>query len=290
MSQSSILRLVAAGMSVCALAFAQPPAPAAKKAAPAGAPAAKKGPATPATPAVRPALLKPELLKAKAPDVYKAKFSTTAGDFTVTVTRAWSPLGADRFYNLVKNGFYNDAGFFRVVPGFVVQFGMNGSPAVNAAWETAKIKDEPVVQSNKRATLSFAKPGLPDSRTTQVFINFVDNSRLDQMGFSAFGEVTEGMAVVDKINPEYGQNPDQGAIMTQGNKYLKATFPKMDFIKTAVIEAAPVAPKAGTGPRAATGSTGVKTAPKGATGSTGTTMKKSAMPKAATGATGVVKQ
>ena len=269
MSEKVILRLVAAGLSVCAFAYAQAPAPkqatpapAAKKAAPAAGTAAKK--ATPATP-TRAALLNPPALKARAPETFKAKFSTTAGDFVVNVTRAWSPLGADRFYNLVKNGFYNDTGFFRVVPGFVVQFGLNGDPRVNAAWDKATIQDDPVTQSNKRGTLCFAKPSFPNSRTTQVFINYGDNARLDQMGFSVFGDISpEDMKVVDKINSEYGQNPDQGAITTQGNKYLKAAFPKMDFIKTAVIEGVaapapkPATPKAGA-PK--TGTPATKTAP-----------------------------
>ncbi len=257
---------------MCAFAFAQAPAPTAKpapkKGVSAGTGAKKASPAAP----TRAALLKPETLKAKAPETYKAKFSTTAGDFVVSVTRAWSPLGADRFYNLVKNGFYNDTGFFRVVPGFVVQFGLNGNPAVNAAWEKATIQDDPVTQTNKRGTLCFAKPSFPNSRTTQVFINYGDNARLDQMGFAVFGEVTDGMANVDKINSEYGQNPDQGAITTQGNKYLKANFPKMDFIKTAVIEAE--APKPAASPATKTG------APKTGTPKSGAPATKAA-PKAA---------
>lgn len=280
MSENLILRLVAAGLGVCAFAFAQTPAPkqaapapAAKKAAPAAGTAAKKKAAPAPAPVTRAALLKPETLKARAPETFKARFSTTAGDFVVNVTRAWSPLGADRFYNLVKNGFYNDTGFFRVVPGFVVQFGLNGNPAVNAAWDKATIKDDPVTQSNKRGTLCFAKPSLPNSRTTQVFINYGDNARLDQMGFSVFGDISpEDMKVVDKINAEYGQNPDQGAITTQGNKYLKANFPKMDFIKTAVIEAPP---KPAAAPATKTG------APKAGAPATKGTPAPKATPKAA---------
>jgi len=132
--------------------------------------------------AARPSLLNPASLKAKAPDVYKVKFTTTKGVLVVQVTRAWSPLGADRFYNLVKNGFYNDASFFRIVPGFVVQFGIHAKPATSKAWQAATIKDDPVTQSNRVGYLSFATGG-PNTRTTQVFINLRDNTNLHGMGF-----------------------------------------------------------------------------------------------------------
>ena len=150
--------------------------------------------------AARPSLLKPASLKSKAPAVFKAKFSTTAGDFIVEVHRDWAPLGADRFYNLVRYGYFTNAAFFRVVPGFVVQFGLSADPALNKVWSVAKIQDDPVVQSNKRGTLVFATAG-PNTRTTQLFINYADNSRLDGMGFAPFGTVVDGMAVVDKIFP-----------------------------------------------------------------------------------------
>ncbi|MCA9037134.1 MAG: peptidylprolyl isomerase [Planctomycetaceae bacterium] len=171
---------------------------------------------------------------AASPEKFKVKFETTRGDFVVEVTRSWAPVGADRFHELVQAGFFDEAGFFRVVPGFVVQFGLNADPAVQAKWTTAKIKDDPVTQSNKRGYLTFATAG-PNTRTTQLFINFDDNSRLDQMGFAPFGLVVEGMDVVDKINSEYGQSPNQGRITAEGNAYLKARFPKLDYIRKATI-------------------------------------------------------
>jgi peptidyl-prolyl cis-trans isomerase A (cyclophilin A) len=188
----------------------------------------------------KPSLLNPATLKAQAPDVYKVKFTTAKGDFVVQVTRAWSPLGADRFYNLVKNGFYNGAAFFRIVPGFVVQFGLSPDPAVSKAWREAKIADDPVTQSNHRGYLSFATAG-PGTRTTQVFINLVDNARLDSMGFSPFGQVIEGMDLIDKLNAEYGEQPDQGRLEAEGRGYLEKSFPRLDIIKSAVILAAAAA-------------------------------------------------
>src|SRR6202165_968178 len=134
--------------------------------------------------------------KEQAPASYKVKFDTSKGTFVVQVTRAWAPQGADRFYNLVKNGFYDNVRFFRVISGFMVQFGINGTPAVMAAWRNAQIPDDPVTQSNKRGMITFATSG-PNSRTTQVFINFADNSRLDSTGFAPFGQVVSGMNVVD---------------------------------------------------------------------------------------------
>jgi len=207
-----------------------------------GAPSQKQG--APKTPPDRskPSLLNPATLKAQAPDVYKVKFTTTKGDFVVQVTRAWSPVGADRFYNLVKNGFYNDAAFFRIVPGFVVQFGLSPDPAVSKAWREAKIADDPVTQTNHRGYLSFATAG-PGTRTTQVFINLADNARLDSMGFSPFGQVIEGMQLIDKLNAEYGEQPDQGRIEAEGRGYLEKSFPRLDIIKTAVTLTAPAAPK-----------------------------------------------
>jgi len=181
-------------------------------------------------------LKNPAGLNEKAPDVYKASFDTSAGTFVIEVHRDWDPSGADRFYNLVKNGFYDDCRFFRVVPNFMVQFGINGDPALSNTWMNARFKDEKVKQSNKRGYVSFAKPGAPNSRTTQVFINFKDNSdSLDSQGFSAFGQVTTGMNVVDKIYSGYGQDPNQQMIQTQGNEYLKKSFPKLDYIKKATI-------------------------------------------------------
>jgi peptidyl-prolyl cis-trans isomerase A (cyclophilin A) len=185
----------------------------------------------------KPNLKNPAALKEQAPAVFKANFETTAGDFVVEVHREWSPNGADRFYNLVKNGYFNDVRFFRVIPNFMVQFGMHGDPAVNSAWQAARIPDDPVKQSNKRGYITFAKPGAPNARTTQVFINFGDNTNLDAQGFAPFGRVTSGMNVVDKINAQYGAKPgdDQGNIAAGGNAYLNKTYPKLDYIKSATI-------------------------------------------------------
>jgi peptidyl-prolyl cis-trans isomerase A (cyclophilin A) len=245
------------GIVLCAslLAAHQTPAqtPAPNSAAPAKSSAGKTSAAhKPAGP--RPSLLNPASLNAKAPAVFKAQFTTTAGDFVVEVNRAWAPLGADRFYNLVKNGYFTNASFFRVVPGFVVQFGLNANPAVNKVWKDANIPDDPVIQSNKRGSLVFATAG-PNTRTTQLFINFGDNTRLDGMGFAPFGTVTQGMDVVDKIYPGYRESPRQDLITDQGDTYLTANFPKIDKIKLAKI----IPPAA---PTAAHAATGTKPAPK----------------------------
>ncbi len=180
-------------------------------------------------------LRNPASLTEKAPAAYKARFDTSAGVFVVEVHRDWAPLGADRFFNLVKNGFYDDIRFFRVVPNFMVQFGMHGTPAVQGAWQTATLRDDPVKQSNKRGYMTFATAG-PNSRTTQVFINFKDNSGLDGQGFAPFGQVVEGMDVVDKINPQYREQPSQATIRSQGNAYLTKEFPKLDYVKKATIQ------------------------------------------------------
>ena len=182
----------------------------------------------------------PAALNAKAPAVYNAKFDTSKGVFVVEVHRDWAPRGADRFYNLVKNGFYDNARFFRVIEGFMVQFGINGDPGVAAVWRDADIKDDPVKESNARGTITFATAG-PNTRTTQVFINFGDNGALDGQGFAPFGKVASGMEVVDQLYNGYGEGapngngPDQGRIQQQGNAYLEQDFPKLDFIKTATI-------------------------------------------------------
>ncbi|MGA7624069.1 MAG: peptidylprolyl isomerase [Candidatus Acidiferrales bacterium] len=192
-----------------------------------------------------PALMHPATLTAKAPDQYEVTFKTTAGDFVVQVTRAWAPLGADRFYNLARHGFFTDAAFFRVVPGFVIQFGLSANPAVSKVWDTAKIKDDAVTQSNKEGYLTFATAG-PNTRTTQLFINLADNARLDSMGFSAFGQVTSGMDVVQKIYGGYGEQPDQALITSEGKAYLDKNFPKLDHIISATITSP--APAAHTAP------------------------------------------
>ena len=176
----------------------------------------------------------------KAPDNFKVKFTTTKGDFIIEVTRAWSPLGADRFYNLVKAGFFTDVAFFRVIQGFMAQFGIHGDPAVASAWRGARIQDDPVKESNGRGYVSYAMAG-PNTRTTQFFINYGDNARLDGMGFSPFGMVAEGMHVVDALYSGYGEGapsgngPDQGRVQMQGNAYLKKDFPSLDYIKSAQL-------------------------------------------------------
>lgn len=185
-------------------------------------------------------LLNPELCKEKAPDTFRVKFNTTKGTFIVEVKKQWAEKGADRFYNLVKNGFYNDAAFFRVLKGFVAQFGINSDPRISEKWINARIEDDPVKLSNTKGTISFATAG-PNTRTTQLFINYGDNSRLDSMGFSPFGKVIEGMDVVENLYSEYGEGepygngPSQAKIQSEGNKYLKDNFPKLDYIITAEI-------------------------------------------------------
>jgi len=183
----------------------------------------------------------PAALREQAPATYKARFDTTKGVFVIEVTRAWAPKGADRFYNLVKNGFYDNVRFFRVISSFMVQFGINGDPAIMTRWRGAQISDDPVTQSNKRGMITFAMAG-PNTRTSQVFINFNDNSQLDQSGFAPFGRVVSGMNVVDSINAEYGEGaprgrgPDQSRIQNEGNAYLMKDFPRLDYIKKATIE------------------------------------------------------
>jgi len=182
-------------------------------------------------------LMNPAGLTEKAPATYKAKFDTSKGAFVIEVHRDWAPLGADRFYNLVKNGFYDDIRFFRVLDGFMAQFGMSGSPEVQGVWMTQRLKDDPAKQSNKRGYVTFAHAG-PNTRTTQVFINFGDNANLDAQGFPPFGQVVDGMDVVDKLYSGYGRNnvPNQGRITTEGNAYLQKEYPKLDFVKKATIE------------------------------------------------------
>jgi peptidyl-prolyl cis-trans isomerase A (cyclophilin A) len=230
------MKAILTSIALCAslLAAAQTPAP--------KTPATKASPTRTAPSTPRPSLLNPASLHAKAPAVFKARFTTTAGDFVVEVHRDWAPIGADRFYNLVRNGYFTNASFFRVVPGFVVQFGLSANPAVNKVWKDANIQDDPVIQSNKRGFLVFATGG-PNTRTTQLFINFGDNSRLDGMGFAPFGTVVEGMDVVDKIFPGYGESPRQDLLTDQGDTYVTANFPKIDKIKLArLVPAVPPVP------------------------------------------------
>ena len=239
----TILVTLVAGVSL----FAQTPAP--------GAPAApaKKtatiGAKKPAAPVYNRALLHPELLKAKAPDVFKATFTTTKGDIVIEVHRDWAPNGADRFYNLVKNGFFTDVSFFRAIQGFMVQFGISPSPPISKAWHTATLKDDPVKESNKRGYVTFAMTSQLNSRTTQMFINLADNARLDASGFAPIGTVVEGMDVVDKLYTGYGEGapsgagPDQQLITDEGKPYLDKAFPQLDSIKVAKITFPVAAPR-----------------------------------------------
>jgi peptidyl-prolyl cis-trans isomerase A (cyclophilin A) len=187
------------------------------------------------------ALLNPAGLNEQAPATYKVRFDTSKGSFVVEVHRDWAPHGADRFYNLVKNGFYDNARFFRVISGFMVQFGINGDPQVSAKWRHANIQDDPVRASNHAGYITFATAG-PNTRTTQVFINHADNRALDGQGFAPFGQVTSGMSVVKALYSGYGEGapqgagPEQGRIQSEGNKYLISAFPKLDYIKKATVE------------------------------------------------------
>lgn len=190
--------------------------------------------------AISPGFADPAKLTAKAPETFKAQFDTSKGKFTIEVTRSLAPNGSDRFYNLVRSGYFTDVAFFRVIPGFMCQFGIHGDPVVSAKWREANIPDDPVKGSNTRGAITFATAG-PNTRTTQLFINFGNNTGLDGQGFSSFGKVSEGMDVVDKINSEYGEGapngsgPNQGRIQMEGNAYLKKDFPNLDYIKSATI-------------------------------------------------------
>lgn len=200
-----------------------------------------RGPAA-TTAAAKARLKNPAALKDVAPAEYRAMFDTSAGPFVILVHRDWAPKAADRFYNLVKYGFFDNSRFFRVVPNFMVQFGLNGDPAIQGPWTSANIPDEPAKQSNRRGLITFATAG-PNTRTTQVFINFKDNTFLDQQGFTPFGEVVSGMEAVQKINAEYGEQPVQPLIQRQGNAYLIKAFPRLDFVKKATIEKPPAKPR-----------------------------------------------
>jgi len=195
-----------------------------------------------ALPAFAGDLKDPSTLNEQAPDVYRAKFETSKGVFVLEIDRSAAPLGADRFYNLVKNGFFDDVRFFRVVPGFVVQFGISGDPELSKIWREARIKDDPVKGSNVVGSLTFATAG-PNTRTTQLFINLKANQRLDGMGFAPFGQIVEGMKIVEQLyngygdGPPRGRGPNQGRIQAEGNSYLKLHFDKLDYVKTATVEA-----------------------------------------------------
>lgn len=170
---------------------------------------------------------------AQAPATFQVKLETSAGEIVIQSTRDWGPNGADRFYELVKAGFFDDCRFFRVVKGFMVQWGLNGTPQVNEHWAT--IKDDFVKKSNSRGRVSFAQPQAKNARSTQLFINTGDNARLDRLGFTPIGEVVSGMDIVDKIFAQYGEEPDQNKIRSQGNGYLEGKYPRLDYIKKATI-------------------------------------------------------
>lgn len=187
-------------------------------------------------------LLYPASMTEQAPETYRARFETSEGDFVIEVHREWAPNGADRFYNLVSSGYYEGVRFFRVIDGFMAQFGIHGDPLVTAQWRAAQIPDDPVMQSNTRGTVSFAMTQQPNSRTTQIFVNYRDNSNLDSSGFAPFGEVVEGMEVVDALYSAYGEGapsgsgPSQAQLVGRGNEYLDEEFPELDYVISATIE------------------------------------------------------
>ncbi len=187
-----------------------------------------------------PGLADPALANKQAPEKFRVKFTTTKGDFVLEVVRAWSPNGADRFYNMVDIGYFNNTAIFRAIEGFMFQFGIHGDPAVNEVWSEANFKDDPDAgKSNLPGFITFAKTGAPNSRSTQLFINLGNNANLDSMGFTPFGQVIEGMEVIKKINTEYGENNPskdiQGEFKTQGNAYILKEFPNLDLIKSVTL-------------------------------------------------------
>jgi peptidyl-prolyl cis-trans isomerase A (cyclophilin A) len=217
-----------------------PPAPAA---APASSASAGAVAPLPSATHHAPSELDPSLATAQAPEVFLTDFTTTKGDFVVEVHRSWAPHGADRFYNLVKLGFYEDSRFFRAIPDFMVQFGIPGDPEVAAKWRDATMTDDPVRQSNLRGYMSFAQTGQPNSRTTQVFICYGNHARLDVSGFAPFAKVVRGMEVVDDLYKGYGEGapsgegPQQDRIQKEGNAYLDKDFPKLDrILRTRIVE------------------------------------------------------
>jgi peptidyl-prolyl cis-trans isomerase A (cyclophilin A) len=239
--KQALLSLSVSVIAFCTMVLAQNPA--APKAAPKSAPTtATKAPAKAA--AKGPNLLDPSTMKALAPAVYVVHLDTTKGAIEIRVTRAWAPLGADRFYNLVRAGFYTDAAFFRTIKGFMTQFGIPARPEVNKVWENLNLKDDPVVQSNKRGFVTFANGG-PNTRTTQVFIGMRDNSYLDPDHFAPFGEVIEGMDIVDMLYNGYGDAAVHPGIENQGKAYLDKSWPRLDrILKATIVPPAPAAPAA----------------------------------------------
>ncbi len=273
----SLLILCVLGVSLYAQPAAAPQQPA-KKAASTPAKTATASKSGAASQAPSPALMNPAALKARCPDDLKVKFTTTHGDFVVEVHRDWAPIGADRFYNLVKNRFFTDQAFFRYVPGFIVQWGIPANPALTKVWNNATIKDDPFKQSNKKGTIVFARTGLPNSRSTQFFINLRDNgASLDppqQQGFTPFGMVVEGMDVVEGLYSGYGEGadmggrgPTQGLIESQGKAYLDKNFPKLDrIVSTTIVSpettSTPATPKKSTTTPATKGATPPPAPPK----------------------------
>lgn len=175
-----------------------------------------------------------------APETFSVKFQTSKGSFTIEANRAWAPNGVDRLHELVTEGFFDGVRFFRVLPGFVAQFGIHGDPKLASAWRDRNIEDDEVVGTNARGTITFATAG-PGTRTTQLFVNFRDNAGLDGQGFSPIAKVTDGMEVVDELYAGYGEGapsgrgPDQGRLQREGNAYLEADFPKLDYVESATF-------------------------------------------------------
>jgi len=187
---------------------------------------------------------KPAAAPAKSgptPEVYRVDLDTSKGAVVLEITRAWAPHGVDHFYELVRNGYYDGDRFYRVVPHFVVQFGINGDAQVSQLWSTLRIPDDPVKQKNRKGTVTFASSG-PGARTTQVFVNMRDNLSLDRQGFAPIGRVAEGMDVLERLYGGYGDMPPRGSgpdgveIERQGNVYLDNHFPRLDFIKKATVQ------------------------------------------------------
>jgi peptidyl-prolyl cis-trans isomerase A (cyclophilin A) len=230
MKQSALLAL----LSIVVLAFAAPAMAQSQE-------PEVKAPAQTEAAEVHPALLDPKLATEKAPPHYLVKVETTSGDFIIEVEREWSPNGADRFYNLVKIGYYDSTAFFRVIEGFMAQVGYHGDPEVNMAWRAATIPDDRVKLSNARGVVTFAMSSRPNSRTTQFFVNTVNNAYLDNSKFAGFGKVIEGMEAVDSLYSGYGEGPPRGKgpsqarIAKEGNEYLKKEFPRLDYINRAYI-------------------------------------------------------
>ena len=186
-------------------------------------------------------LLQPSRFAATAPERFRVRFETSEGEFVVAARRDWAPLGVDRFYNLVRGGFFDDSRVYRAVDGFVAQFGLNGDPYVNQAWKTEFLVDDPVTQTNRRGTVTFAKGGR-HSRTTEIFVNLRDNPQLDENGFAPIGEVVEGLEVADAFYTAYGDGPPRGEgpyqamVEARGNAYLDADFPELTRIERATLE------------------------------------------------------